>query len=241
MMVALETMAPRLDEDFSAARRFMVLGQVTPNGVTDPLLIGALEAIPRELFVPPSQRHRAYADQSVPLTEGPLTEEPLAERRDMMAPMPFARLLQLALPQPGERALVLGAGTGYGAAVLALMGLKVLAIESDQALVEAGQRALKSSLTENRPDLVVGDPRLGAPAGAPFRLILIEGAVRAVSPVLTSQLSEGGRLVTIRQGNGDVGRALMLRRMGGSVSEIVGLDASASLLPAFLPEPGFVF
>lgn len=219
------------DEDFSAARRLMVLGQLTPNGVNDPLLLAAFEAVPREFFVPPAQRHRAYADQAVPLPEG----------REVMAPMVLARLLQQALPQPGERALVLGAGTGYGAAVLARMGLKVLAIESDSVLADAARDAMEFALTENRPEIMVANPREGFPAGAPFRLILIEGAVPAIPPGLASQLGEGGRIVTVRRGRGEAGRALLLRRMGGSVSELVGLDAAAALLPDFTPEPGFVF
>src|SRR4051794_3874588 len=122
---------PRIDEDFSRARRFMVDGQLAPNGITDPLLLGAMGEIPRETFLPPAVRHRAYADDSVPL----------GGDRAMLSPMVLAKMIQLALPQPGERALVLGAGGGYGAAVLARMGLKVTAVESDPALSGLSERA----------------------------------------------------------------------------------------------------
>ena len=219
-----------LDVDFARARRFMRDGQLTPNGVTDPLLLQAMDEIPRENFVPEALRERAYADAQVPLTEG----------RAMLSPMVLARLLQMALPQPGERALVLAAGTGYGAAVLARMGLQVTAIESDPALVAAARHALDFSLTENRPVVQEGDPRLGAPAGAPFRLILIEGMVEAVPSALFSQLGEGGRLVTVRREGGPVGRGVLLRRAGGAVTEVAGLDAAAPLLAEFAPAPGFV-
>lgn len=220
-----------LDVDFTRARRFMRDGQLTPNGVTDPLLLRAMEEIPREVFLPPAMRHRAYADEGVPLGEG----------RMLLAPMVLARMLQLALPQPGERALVLAAGVGYGAAVLARMGLKVLGLEADPALVAAARHALDFALSESRPEIVAGDPSLGMPTGAPYRLILIEGAVESVPPALFSQLSEGGRLVAIRRRPGEVGRVVLFRRMGGAVSELQGLDAAAPLLPAFTAAPGFIF
>ncbi|MBX9748934.1 MAG: protein-L-isoaspartate O-methyltransferase [Roseococcus sp.] len=218
-----------LDVDFARARRFMRDGQLTPNGVTDPLLLRAMDEIPRELFLPPEMRHRAYADEAVPLGQG----------RALLAPMVLARLLQMALPQPGERALVLCAGTGYGAAVLARMGLQVLAIEAEPTLFAAARHAVDFGLEANRPEFNGGDPRLGAPEGAPYRLILIEGAVEAVPAALSTQLGEGGRLVTIRRAAGQVGRAVLLRRAGGAVSEIEGLDAAAPLLPAFSRAPSF--
>lgn len=219
-----------LDVDFTRARRFMRDGQLTPNGVTDPLLLRAMDEIPREAFLPPAMRHRAYADEGVPLGEG----------RMLLAPMVLARMLQLALPQPGERALVLAAGVGYGAAVLARMGLKVLGLEADPALVAAARHALDFALPENRPEIEAGDPSLGMPTGAPYRLMLIEGAVESVPTGLFSQLGEGGRLVTIRRRPGEVGRVVLFRRMGGAVSEIQGLDAAAPLLPAFTAAPGFI-
>ncbi len=219
-----------LDMDFARARRFMRDGQLTPNGVTDPLLLNAMSELPRENFLPEAMRERAYADAQVPLGAG----------RAVLSPMVLARLLQMALPQPGERALVLAAGSGYGAAVLARMGLQVTAIESDPALVAAARHALDFSLTENRPEVQAGDPRLGAPAGAPFRLILIEGMVEEVPGALFSQLGEGGRLVTVRHEAGPVGRGVLLRRAGGAVSESVGLDATAPLLAEFASAPGFV-
>jgi protein-L-isoaspartate(D-aspartate) O-methyltransferase len=218
-----------VDMDFARARRFMRDGQLTPNGVTDPLLLGAMDALPRELFLPPAMRHRAYADEAVPLGEG----------RVLLAPMVLARLLQMALPQPGERALVLAAGPGYGAAVLARMGLKVLGIEAEPGLVAAARHAVDFALDANRPEIEQGDPAEGAPAGAPFRLILIEGAVEHVPAALFSQLGEGGRLVTIRRQAGQVGRAVLYRRAGGAVSDIEGLDAAAPLLPAFSLAPHF--
>lgn len=231
MAQSLVTDVPAIEEDFSQARRFMVDGQLAPNGITDPLLLGAMGELPRELFVPAALRHRAYADEAVPLGGG----------RFMLSPMVLAKMIQLALPQPGERALVLSAGTGYGAAVLARMGLQVSAVESDAELAGGSAQALDLGLHGHRPDFVTADPKAGLPAGAPFRLILIEGAVEAVPAALASQLGEGGRLLVIRREPGQVGRILMLRKLGGSLTEVQGPDAAGALLPDFAPAPGFVF
>lgn len=231
MAQSLVTDVPQVEEDFSRARRFMLDGQLTPNGITDPLLLGAMGEIPREAFLPAALRSRAYADEAVPLGEG----------RFMLAPMVLAKMIQLALPQPGERALVLSAGTGYGAAVLARMGLKVSAVESDEALAGASEQAFGIALHGNRPAMVTADPKAGMPAGSPFRIILIEGAVEAVPVALGSQLGEGGRLLVIRRVPGQAGRILMLRKLGGTLTEVPGPDAAAALLPDFAPAPGFVF
>jgi len=231
MAQSLVTELPQVEEDFTRARRFMVDGQLAPNGITDPLLLGAMGELPREGFLPAALRHRAYADEAVPLGEG----------RAMLAPMVLAKMIQLALPQPGERALVLSAGTGYGAAVLARMGLQVTAVESETALAGASERAFDFGLHGNRPTMVTADPKAGLPSGAPFRLILIEGAVEAVPATLGSQLGEGGRLLVIRRLPGQTGRILMLRKLGGSLTEVPGPDAVGALLPDFAPAPGFVF
>jgi protein-L-isoaspartate(D-aspartate) O-methyltransferase len=231
MAQSLVTDVPAIEEDFSRARRCMLNGQLTPNGITDPLLLGAMDEIPREIFLPAALRPRAYADEAVPLGDG----------RAMLAPMVLAKMIQLALPQPGERALVLAAGSGYGAAVLARMGLQVTAVESDAGLAGASEQALGFALQGNRPAMVTADPKAGLAAGAPFRIILIEGAVEAVPTELASQLGEGGRLLVIRREPGRAGHILMLRKLGGSLTEVSGPDAAAPLLPDFASAPGFVF
>ncbi|WP_421990620.1 protein-L-isoaspartate O-methyltransferase family protein [Roseococcus sp.] len=231
MAQSLVTELPQVAEDFSRARRFMVDGQLAPNGITDPLLLGAMGEIPREIFLPPALRHRAYADDAVPLGNG----------RAMLSPMVLAKMIQLALPQPGERALVLGAGAGYGAAVLARMGLKVMAVESEAELAARSEAAFGFGLHENRPVMTVADAKAGLPAGAPFRLIVIEGAVQKVPAALTTQLGEGGRLLVIRREPGQVGRILMIRKLGGGLTEVAGPDAAGPLLAEFAPAPGFVF
>ena len=93
---------------FTNARICMVDSQIRPNRVTDPRVLSAMRRLPRERFLPPNVAALAYADEDVPLGNG----------RFMMEPMVFARLLQAANLRENERVLVVGAGTGYGAAVL---------------------------------------------------------------------------------------------------------------------------
>ncbi len=216
-----------------AARRMMVLGQITPNGVIDPLLIDALGAIPREAFLPPALSVRAYADEHLPIGPG----------RVLLSPMVLARLIQLLMPQPGERALVLGAGVGYGVAVLARMGVAVTAIEADPRFSEAARRGFAATGLASPPDWLEGAPAIGLPSGAPWRLMLIEGAVGEIPAALTNQLGEGGRLAMLRapEGGGPVARAVLVRRAGGALSERWAFETSAQPLPDFAPAPRFAF
>jgi protein-L-isoaspartate(D-aspartate) O-methyltransferase len=218
-------------EDFAAQRRLMVLGQITPNGIIDPLLIQAIGEVAREGLVPAPLRPRAYADQTLPLGEG----------RVLLQPMVAAKLLQLLLPQPGERALVLGAGPGYGALVLARMGLSVTAIEPDPALAGVARRAFAAAPEGARPALIEGDAAGGHPAGAPFRVILIEGGVARLPEPIAAQLGEGGRLAMIRSDGGPVGKGVVLRRAGGALGERWAFEAPAPVLPGFESEGGFRF
>lgn len=218
-------------EDFAAQRRLMVLGQITPNGITDPLLIQAMGEIAREALVPAPLRPRAYADQTLPLGEG----------RVLLQPMVLAKLVQLLLPQPGERALVLGAGPGYGALVLARMGLVVTAVESDATLAATARRAFAAAPAAGRPALVEGDAGLGHPPGSPFRVILIEGGAARLPEAVAAQLAEGGRLAMIRSDGGPVGKGVVLRRAGGALGERWAFEAPAPVLPGFAAAEGFRF
>jgi hypothetical protein len=104
---------------FAVARQFMVDSQLRPNKVSNASLLEAMRQVPRETFLPPPLWSVAYADQDVRLGGG----------RVLIAPLAFARLAQLLDPVPGERVLVVGSGTGYGAAVLATCGARVTALD----------------------------------------------------------------------------------------------------------------
>ena len=99
--------------DFAAARRAMVDSQLRPEGVSDPAVLAAMAAVPREEFLPEGLRPVAYRDRPLDLGQG----------KAMMAPAAFAKLLAELKPRPGERALVVGSATPYAARVLEALGL----------------------------------------------------------------------------------------------------------------------
>jgi protein-L-isoaspartate(D-aspartate) O-methyltransferase len=217
--------------DFAESRRFMVDCQLRPNRVEDPRIVSAMRMLPRERFAPPALAARAYADADLPLPGG----------RAMLKPMVIARLVQLAALRRGERALVLAAGPGFGAALLAAIGGSVTAVESDPVMLALARAALPAAVPAGSVTLFEADPAAGHAAGAPYDVIMIEGGVAAVPSALEEQLAEGGRLVTISLQGGPPGRALLLRRAGGAVSMTREFDAHAPALPAFSPEPAFAF
>jgi len=217
--------------DFVRARRFMVDGQLRPNQVQDPRLLSAFGDLPREAFLPPSLAPRAYADADVPLPGG----------RCLMQPMVMARLFQLAELRRGDRTLVLGAGCGYGAAVLAAMGANVTALESDPALYASAQENLARCLPDVSVRLLREDPALPPPGLGPFDVIVIEGGVAAIPRPIETLLAEGGRLVALVTAGGPPARATLVRHVGGSFTPRIAFEAHAAALPAFQPKPSFAF
>lgn len=217
--------------DFAEARRHMVDGQLRPNRVEDPRIVAALRELPRERFAPAALAARAYADADLPLPGG----------RAMLKPLVLARLVQLAGLKRGERALVVAAGTGFGAALMAAIGGIVSAVENDPALLAIARAALPAAAPTDSVTLVEADPAQGHAAGAPYDVIMIEGGVAEVPRAIEEQLAEGGRLVTIGLAGGPPGRALLVRRAGGAFSVTQEFDAHAPALPAFAAAPAFAF
>jgi len=218
--------------DFAGARKWMVDGQLRPNRVNDPRILSAMLDLPRHRFVPADMQARAHADEDVPLGKG----------RVLMQPMNLARLLQLTELRSGESVLLVAAGTGYGAAVLARMGGRVTALESDPTLAAVAREVLgELSLAPGSVQVVEGSHTAGHPAGAPYDAIVIQGQVPAVPSALVEQLAEGGRLVTVRRPAGQVGTLVVGRRLGGVFSTTPAFDCMTASLPDFAPEPGFAF
>jgi protein-L-isoaspartate(D-aspartate) O-methyltransferase len=216
--------------DFAAARKWMVDGQLRPNKVTDPRILSAMLDLPRHRFVPADMVARAYADEDTPLGEG----------RVLLQPMMIARLLQLAELRTGDSVLLVGAGTGYGAAALARMGGRVTALESSPTLSAVAREVMgEVSLAPGHVQWVEGALAAGHPAGAPYDLIMIQGEVPAIPPALTEQLAEGGRLVAIRRLPGQVGIAVIGRRVGGVFSAVPAFDCGTVPLPGFALDSAF--
>lgn len=217
--------------DFALARRNMVEGQLRPNRVTNALLLAAIGELPRERFLPDGLRSVAYADDDVPLGNG----------RFLMEPMVLARLIQSLQPRPEDRAAVVASGRGYGAALLARLVNSVVAVESDPQLAAAAERTSKE-LGVGAIQQTVAELEAGAPASAPYDVILIEGAVRQVPQAIFDQLADGGRLATVVAGpGGALGAAQLFVKEGGIVSGRPLFDAGTPILPGFAPPPRFTF
>lgn len=217
--------------DYALARRNMVDGQLRPNKVTNAALLTAIGELPRERFLPEALRSVAYADDDVPLGGG----------RYLMEPMVLARLIQTLQPQPGDRCLVVGAGRGYGAALLARLVKTVTAVESDPVLATAAAQIARDLSIEGI-QWISGKFELGGPGSAPYEVVLIEGAVRQVPQAILDQMAEGGRLATIASGApGAMGVAQMFVKAGGVASARPLFEAGTPLLPGFAPPPRFTF
>jgi protein-L-isoaspartate(D-aspartate) O-methyltransferase len=200
----------------------MVDTQLRPDGVNYPPVVEAMATVPREEFVAPEARPLAYIDRSIPIGEGRL----------MSPPAVLGKLLTEMTPLPEERALVVGCGTGYSAAVLARIGLAVTGLECSPALAA---RARKAGI-----DVVEGPLEEGLKGKAPFALILIDGAIEHVPEAIIAQLTDHGRLGTALIDRG-VSRLAVGRRAGTGFGLHTMADAGAAPLPGFAAPRAFTF
>jgi protein-L-isoaspartate(D-aspartate) O-methyltransferase len=218
------------DELFADARNRMVDSQIRPNRVVSQRILSAMRSMPREKFLPPNAQALAYVDEDVPLGNG----------RFLMEPMVFGRLLQAAGLRDNEHVLVVGAGTGYGAAVLAACGCGVTALEEDPEL----QAVSRTVLPQVAPAvaLVSGPLAAGWPAHAPYDLILIEGAVPEIPPALAAQArQESGRILTAICGAGRVTQAVIAEATSFGLGISSLFDCATPPLPSLRKTPVFSF
>jgi len=214
--------------NFAAARHNMVESQVRPNGITDHRIIDAMAQVKREDFVPAERKTIAYLDEDVQLKEG----------RFLIEPMAFARMIHLALIKPTDKVLVVGAGTGYGAKVIAMLAKSVVALESDPDLFGLARGFLAGA---GNAEVVEGSLAAGHAAGAPYDVIIVEGRIAAVPESLFAQLANEGRIVAA-VGNTDVSKMQIAILTDGYRSSRSAFDVSIAALPGFVVEKAaFVF
>lgn len=206
----------------------MIDSQLKPCGIVSPRVVAAFFAVPREDYVAPDRRGLAYVD----------APQPIAPGRDLLAPLSLGTLVEDAAPLPADRALVVGCGTGYAAAILAELVERVVALESEPELA-ARARALLAPRTN--VTVAEGPLEAGWPAAAPYTLILIDGAVEFLPPEPIAQLAEGGRLLAILSGSDGVARAARGRKQAGFVRLEPFADVAGALLPPFRKAPAFQF
>lgn len=221
--------------DFSAMRAKMVDGQIRTSDVTNPDLIVAMGAVPREEFVPATRRELAYIDQDIEIAPACGGHPP----RYLMDPSPFARLVQLAALTRSDKVLDIGCGTGYSAAVLSHLASSVVALECDPALAASARRTLADARCQN-VTVAEGPLARGYPASAPYDVIVLDGAVERIPEDIFEQLAEGGRLVAV-VGSGNAGMARKYVKEDGLVAGRAMFNASVGILPGFGVEIGFRF
>jgi protein-L-isoaspartate(D-aspartate) O-methyltransferase len=215
---------------FADARKHMVDSQIRPNRVVDPRVLSAMRTLPRERFLPPEVLALAYADEDVPLGNG----------RFLMEPMVFARMLQAANLRDNERVLVVAAGPGYGAAVLAACGCRVTALEEDPALSAIARGVLP--VEAPGVTLVSGPFAAGWPSHGPYDLILVEGAVSEIPPALATQThQETGRVLAAICGPGRITQAVIAEATTFGLGVTALFDCATPPIPSLRKAAIFAF
>ena len=169
---------------FEEERERMVIEQLRARGVTDARLLEAFRTVPRHLFVPEELQEQAYTDHPLPIGAGQTISQPY-----MVALM--TEWLHL---QGHERALEIGAGSGYQTAILAALALEVFTVERIPDLARTVSERL-TRLGYLNVHVTTGNGSLGWPEHAPYDAILVTAAAPEVPQPLVAQLAEGGRMV----------------------------------------------
>lgn len=164
----------------------MVERQLRSRGIADERVLAAMAEIPRECFVEPSLRERAYDDGALPTAEGQTISQPW-----VVAAISEALGLEGG---KGERTLEIGTGSGYSTAILSRLCASVITIERYSALAETARERL-AGLGIANVEVRVADGSRGVPSGGPFEAIAVHAAAPAPPPSLVSQLAVGGHLV----------------------------------------------
>lgn len=214
------------EQNFEAMRRAMVESQLRTTGVNDARVIAAMASVPRERFVAVERRALAYTDRPVPLGQG----------RALNVPEATGLLLTAAVVRPSDKALLVGAGSGYTAALLDRLAGQVVALEEDRDLLTFA----RTTLSESRVELVEGPLNQGWAAGAPYDLIVVDGLIEHVPDALIGQLADGGRLACAILDR-DTSRLAVGRKSGSAFGLDLFADCDAAPIPGFARPKTFVF
>jgi protein-L-isoaspartate(D-aspartate) O-methyltransferase len=212
---------------YTDLRVMMVDTQVRPSDVTKFPIIEAMLVVPREDHVPVSRRAAAYVGGAVPYGNG----------RELLEARTLAKLLDAMDVQPSETVLAVGAGLGYGAAVLARLAASVVALEEDAALADGARAALAAHGVSNA-EVVTGALAAGHGAKAPYDLIVIEGGVETVPAALLAQLNEGGRIGAVFM-EGALGTVKVGLKTEGKVTWRYAFNATSPVLSGFAQARAF--
>jgi protein-L-isoaspartate(D-aspartate) O-methyltransferase len=210
--------------DFTAARVRMVREQLTRPGrdITDARVLKAMQSVPRHEFVPEAERPRAYDDRALPIGYGQTISQPYI----------VAFMTEQLAPQPTDRVLEIGTGSGYQAAVLAQLVSEVFTVEIIEPLAKRATAELHRLGCTN-VFVRTGDGYQGWLEAAPFDTIIVACAPEHVPQPLAAQLKDGGQMI-IPIGPPDDQQLILLRKRGGR------LEQTAVLSVRFVPMTGQV-
>jgi protein-L-isoaspartate(D-aspartate) O-methyltransferase len=170
--------------DFTTEREAMVERQLRRRGITEPQILDAFRAVPREAFVAEEYAHLAYGDHPLPIEAGQTISQPYI----------VALMIEAAAIKGGDKVLEVGSGSGYAAAVISRIAAEVIGIERQHDLVEVSRERLRR-LGYDNVKIVEGDGTKGVPDEAPFDAILAAASGSHVPQTLLDQLARGGRIV----------------------------------------------
>ena len=195
-------------DQYAKARNRMVDSQIAARGISDQATLQAMRKVPRHLFVPPAIESEAYSDRPLPIGYNQTISQPLI----------VAHMTELARPARGKKALEIGTGSGYQAAVLAEIVDTVYTIEIVPELAKESAGRLKILGYKN---IVVryGDGYKGWPEHAPFDIIMVTAAADHIPQPLKDQLAEGGRLVIPVGDPATVQQLILLTKRKGKITE----------------------
>ncbi|HTL53839.1 MAG TPA: protein-L-isoaspartate(D-aspartate) O-methyltransferase [Planctomycetota bacterium] len=193
---------PSADPHLIPARDRMLREQLAARGIHDPAVLDAMARIPREFFVDPAHRDEAYDDHPLQIGLGQTISQPYM----------VAAMTRLLLLTGRETVLEIGTGSGYQAAILALLAKKVYTVERHPALsAQAAARLTRLGL--NNVTVLTGDGSLGWPEFAPYDRILVTCAAPALPPALLNELADRGRLIA-PIGDRETQRLVLVDRRG---------------------------
>lgn len=171
-------------EDYRAARLRMVEEDIEREGITNPAVLEAMRRVPRHLFVSPELRSKAYYDQALPI----------GHHQTITPPYLVAYMTALLDPQPADRVLEIGTGSGYQAAVLSVIVKEVDSIEIIEPLGKQAAKRLQE-LGYANVQVKIGDGYKGWPEKAPFDKIIVTCSPESVPQPLVDQLRDGGKMI----------------------------------------------
>lgn len=213
--------------DFALRRRMMVDTQVRPSDVTKFPIIDAMLRVPREEFVPDALVEAAYVGENLTLQD----------TRVLLEPRTLAKMIDALAVGPDDLVLDIGCGTGYSAAVLNRMAQAVVATEENAALFASAEAALAGVGAETVV-LHHGVLAEGAPAHAPYDVMILQGGIEEFPEALVAQLRPGGRVAALFM-DGALGVVRLGVRSGDGITWRDIFNAAAPVLPGFARTQAF--